>query len=162
MSIGVSAVVRPSSCVRLLQAGFCCAAIASSAWCDGRVGAVMCVIGGLAGMLRGLKKAKASRIDIFDVGQLRLTVYQHAGSAHAAVPVSLLAGSTLWPRLLLLRLGPARGAATALLVLPGTVDETAFRPLALACRAIAARSAEQECMQKKTWEKRRNKKSGTP
>ena len=144
MSIAVSAVVRPSFSVRLLHAGFCCAAIASSAWCDGRAGAVMCVIGGLLGMLRGLKKVKASRIDIFDVGQWRLTVYQHAGAARVAVPVSLLAGSTLWPQLLLLRLGPAGGAATALLVLPGTVDGAVFRPLALACRAIAARSVDQE------------------
>src|SRR5471030_558161 len=144
MSIAVSAVVRPSFSVRLLHAGFCCAAIASSAWCDARLSAVLCVVGGLAGMACGLKKAKASRLDIFDVGQLRLTVYQQVGAADAAVPVVLLDGSTLWPRLLLLRLGQAGGAATTLIVLPGTVEEVAFRPLALACRAIAVRSPEAE------------------
>lgn len=144
MSIAVSAVVRPSSCVRLLHAGFCCATIASAAWCDGRLGALLCVIGGLAGLAGGLKKAKPRRIDIFDVGQLRLTVYQQAGAACAAVPVVLLDGSTLWPRLLLLRLGQDGGPVTALVVLPGSVEVAAFRPLALACRAIAARSVEQE------------------
>lgn len=144
MSIAVSAVVRPSSGLRLLHAGFCCAAIASSACCDGRLGAALCVAGGLAALLCGRQNAKASRLDVFDVGQLRLTVYQQSGAAHAAVPVRLLDGSTLWPRLLLLRLGQAGGSAVALLVLPGTVEGAAFRPLALACRAISARSAEQE------------------
>ena len=84
------------------------------------------------------------RVDIFDVGPLRLTVYQQAGAAHAAVPVLLLDGSTLWPRLLLLRLGQVGGPVTALVVLPGTVEAAAFRPLALACRAVAARSDEPE------------------
>src|SRR5471030_162298 len=144
MSIAVSVVVRPSFGVRLLHVGFCCAAVASSACCDGWLGAALCVAGGLLPILCGRKKAKASRLDVFDVGQLRLTVYQQSGGAHAAVPVSLLDGSTLWPRLLLLRLGRAGAPVVALLVLPGTVEAAAFRPLALACRAISARGAGQE------------------
>lgn len=56
-----------------------------------------------------------------------------------AAPWRLLAGSTLWPGLLLLRLARAGGPATVLTVLPATVAPGAFRRLALACRTLAAR-----------------------
>ncbi|WP_295995920.1 hypothetical protein [Rugamonas sp.] len=73
-----------------------------------------------------------------------MAVYQKAGGVHAGVPVSLLGGSTLWPRLLVLRLGREDGGVATLLVLPDSVAAATFRPLALACRAIAARGAEAE------------------
>jgi hypothetical protein len=80
------------------------------------------------------------RIDISGVGQIRLTVYQARRDAGAvAESVTLMAGSTLWPGLLLLRLLAADGAVHVLLIWPGNVARQAFRPLSLACRAIAAR-----------------------
>ncbi|MES2114188.1 MAG: hypothetical protein V4578_03510 [Pseudomonadota bacterium] len=59
----------------------------------------------------------------------------------AEAPLVLLAGSTLWPDLLLLRLGSVDGPVRELLVVPGCVAGPAFRPLALACRAVAARAS---------------------
>lgn len=142
MSIASSAVVRPSRCVRLLHAGFCCCVIASAAWCEGRAGIALCVVAGLAGLIFVVKKTKPRRIDIVDVGTVRLAVYQQSGDAGAAVPVSLLGGSTLWPWLLVLRLGLAGGRVATLLVLPDSTAAVSFRLLALACRAIAARGGE--------------------
>ncbi|HAT31836.1 MAG TPA: hypothetical protein DCW29_13565 [Janthinobacterium sp.] len=90
---------------------------------------------------------KARRIDISGVGQIRLTVYQHMDGVDAngeGFAVSLMAGSTLWPGLLLLRLrreDGVDGADVALALWPGGA---AFRPLAVACRAIAARQGEWE------------------
>lgn len=78
-------------------------------------------------------------LDISPVGRIRVTVYQSMGSDGSDSGAELMAGSTLWPGFLLLRLRGADGGASTLLVWPGDVPEGAFRPLAVACRAIAAR-----------------------
>ncbi|MCC7642505.1 MULTISPECIES: hypothetical protein [unclassified Janthinobacterium] len=54
----------------------------------------------------------------------------------------LLPGSTLWPSLLVLCLADAVGRRTQVLVQRGG-SCAAFRPLAVACRAIAARNGEE-------------------
>lgn len=59
---------------------------------------------------------------------------------NGAEPLRLLPGSTLWPGLLMLRLGGAGGGIKVLAVLPDSVTRTGFRALALACRALAARA----------------------
>ena len=63
---------------------------------------------------------------------MRLAVYLHNGST-----LRLLGGSTLWPRLLLLRLADDAGRAQVLLVLPDSVAPAQWRALSLACRAVA-------------------------
>jgi hypothetical protein len=157
MSIAVSALVRPSLPLCLLRVTVCAGVIVSALVCPGWGWAVLCVAAGVAGLPWRGGNPKPRRIDISPVGQIRLTVYQQRGQvvatsactpqpAAAAVPVAqaplvLLAGSTLWPRLLLLRLGTVDGPVRELLVLPGCVAGPAFRPLALACRAVAARAS---------------------
>jgi len=147
MSIAVSALIRRSPGLRLLHAGFCGAVLLSSLACAGRAAALACVAGAAVGWWRGRRAgfaaATSCRIDISPVGQIRLTVQQSSGQPAAAVatdapPLSLLAGSTLWPGLLVLRLGEAdqasRLAVQAVLVLPDSVARASWRPLALACR----------------------------
>ena len=141
MSIAVSAVVRPSLGLRLLHGGFCVGVMLSAGCCAGPVGALLCVLAGLSGLLLLRRGTTLYAIDISGVGQLRLTVYQQAGDGVAAEPVRLLAGSTLWPGLLLLRLGRGDGRVATLAVLPDCVAPAAWRALALACRASAARTA---------------------
>ena len=67
-------------------------------------------------------------------------------AASSALPVApvlrLLPGSTLWPSLLVLCLADEAGRRTAVLAQRGR-GCTAFRPLAVACRAIAARGKEE-------------------
>jgi toxin CptA len=135
MSIAVSVIVRPSFGLRLAHAGLCCAVLASAAACPGVLAPLACLLLGALGWLCGRPRAIALRLDISGIGQLRLTVYQQRGSAQR-----LLDGSTLWPRLLLLRLAGEDGRVRVLALLPDSVAPAAWRPLALACRAAATHS----------------------
>ena len=165
MSIAVAAVIRTPVCLRLLQAvlGLCAVLAAcplSGAWrvaalsepgpgqlvggyALGWPGALPSATGGvfLLALLR--KRRKPQVLDISPVGQLRLGVYLEHGGAPLVPPVlRLLPGSTLWPSLLVLCLIDAAGRRTQVLVQRGSAC-TAFRPLAVACRAIAARSGDE-------------------
>ncbi|WP_215408939.1 hypothetical protein [Janthinobacterium sp. JC611] len=115
----------------------------------GGSGALLSAAGGvfLLALLRRRRKPQA--LDISPVGQLRLAVYLEHGAAPAtgagAVAASglrLLPGSTLWPSLLVLCLADAAGRRTQVLAQRGD-SCAAFRPLAVACRAIAARNREE-------------------
>lgn len=53
--------------------------------------------------------------------------------------VSMVEDSTLWPKLLLLRLRSNSGRLTILPILPDSVSFQSFRSLSVACRWIAAR-----------------------
>jgi hypothetical protein len=149
MSIAVSALVRPSSRVRLARVLVCAGVMASALYCPGRLWAAACVAAGAAGLPWRGGNPKPRRIDISPVGQIRLTVYQQTGAAVPApatitvspAPLALLTGSTLWPGVLFLRLGGVDGAVEQVLVVPGCVAGPAYRPLALACRAVAARAS---------------------
>jgi hypothetical protein len=118
--------------------------------------ALLSALGGVL-LLAALRwRRKPRTIDISPVGQVRLAVYlEHggvsetgvAGLAEPAGPavlsgLRLLPGSTLWPSLLVLCLADAAGRRTDVLVQRGS-SCAAFRPLAVACRAIAARSGEE-------------------
>ncbi|MGK5050283.1 hypothetical protein [Janthinobacterium sp. RB2P8] len=168
MSIAVAAVIGTPVCLRLLQAvlGLCAVLAAwplSGAWrvaalsgpglgqlvggyALGWAGALPSVAGGvfLLALLR--RRRKLQTLDISPVGQLLLAVYlEHGGAPSGSgvlVPsvLRLLPGSTLWPSLLVLCLADAAGRRTQVLVQRGS-SCVAFRPLAVACRAIAARSA---------------------
>ncbi|MDZ5635702.1 MULTISPECIES: hypothetical protein [unclassified Janthinobacterium] len=170
MSIAVAAVIRTPVCLRLLQAvlGLCAVLAAwplSGVWRSlpapgqlvgdyalGLPGALLSAAGGvfLLAFLRRRRKPQA--LDISPVGQLRLAVYlEHgevpeAGAATVVAPAGaglrLLPGSTLWPSLLVLCLADGAGRRTQLLAQRGG-SCTAFRPLAVACRAIAARNREE-------------------
>ncbi|NVI83459.1 hypothetical protein [Janthinobacterium sp. BJB401] len=169
MSIAVAAVIRTPVCLRLLQAvlGLCALLAAwplSGVWRSlpvpgqlvggyalGLFAALLSAAGGvfLLALLRWRRKPQA--LDISPVGQLRLAVYlEHggvpgsgaAGVIEAAPGLRLLPGSTLWPSLLVLCLADAAGRRTEVLVQRGG-SCAAFRPLAVACRAIAARNREE-------------------
>ena len=170
MSIAVAAVIRTPVCLRLLQAvlGLCALLAAwplSGDWraadlsgpglgqlvggyALGWPGALPSAAGGvfLLALLRQRRKPQV--LDISPVGQLRLAVYlEHGGAPSGAGPLvppvlRLLPGSTLWPSLLVLCLADAAGRRTQVLAQRGSAC-AAFRPLAVACRAIAARSGEE-------------------
>ncbi|GJI99879.1 hypothetical protein RugamoR64_04180 [Duganella rhizosphaerae] len=93
------------------------------------------MLAGLFGLWQGRPYRFARQLDISAVGQLRLTVYRETGMA-----LRLLEGSTVWPGLLLLRLGSDGGDVQLVTVLPDSVTRADWRALSLACRAIAART----------------------
>ncbi|WP_219114211.1 hypothetical protein [Janthinobacterium sp. UMAB-56] len=120
-------------------------------------GALLSAAGGVFLLVLLRRRRKPQALDISPVGQLRLAVYLERGGVaggsaggvvESAGPVPaapsglrLLPGSTLWPSLLVLCLADATGRRTDVLVQRGS-SSSAFRPLAVACRAIAARSRE--------------------
>lgn len=143
MSIAVSAVVRPSVCLRLLSAGFAAGGVAAAVMlaCAGGGAFYQAAAGAGASLLAGavcgyslLKNRTAHRIDISPVGLIRVTVYQQEGTGGEAI---LMAGSTLWPGFLMLRLRGARGRVQVLAIWPGDVADGAFRELAVAYRALS-------------------------
>jgi toxin CptA len=152
MSIAVSAIVRPSLCLRLSLAAFAILAIGFGSMLVLRQQAYSWpLFGACASLLAAsslsfflLENGNPHQIDISGVGQIRLTVYQlmPGGVRADGSLVTLMAGSTLWPGLLVLRLRAADGAVVVLPVLFDSVGAGLFRPLSVACRSIAARSGD--------------------
>lgn len=132
MSIAVSVSVRPSRGLRFAHAGLCCCVLASAALCPGVVAPLLCLLAGALAWLVGRAPSIAQQLDISGVGRVRLAVYQYNG-----VPQCVLAGSTFWPCLLVLRLGDAAGGRRAVVLLADSVAPSQWRVLAVACRAAA-------------------------
>lgn len=119
--------------------------------------AMLSALGGVALLLLLRRRRKPQALDISPVGQLRLAVYlEHGaapgawggetqagqGGAAASTLLRLLPGSTLWPALLVLCLADGQGRGVTVLAQHGR-GCPAFRQLAVACRAIAARGKEE-------------------
>ena len=163
MSIALTVVVLPSRSLRLLAAGFGAALLAAAlaagllapaGFTAGAVVAAALLFAGVCLLHAALRPAMVHRIDISGVGRIRLTVQQDVRFlAAGGMPVALLSGSTLWPRLMLLRFGPADAAVDGrvaaigrlvrwragrcVVVFPDSVAPDAFRALVVALGAIA-------------------------
>ena len=150
MSIALSVVVRPSRLLRcgLLLFGAAHGALALAlyagvaaplAWPGAVAGAALLCAGLL--VHAALRRRTPHQIDVSGVGELRVTVQHHSGAPLAGpARMRLLPGSTIWPQLLVLRLGAApRGAVLTLPVLPDSLPPAQFRALAVACMCIARR-----------------------
>ncbi|NVD97245.1 protein YgfX [Massilia sp. BJB1822] len=133
MSIATTAIVRPSSVLRWLQAAMCVAALAAGLLLERPM--LLCLA--CAGLGWQAREVKVWRIDISAVGQLRLTVYQELGAAVGPL-LRLLPGTLLWSGLMLLRLEDGVGRRRYLVLLPDSVAPAEWRALALALRAVAA------------------------
>ncbi|HEX9173120.1 MAG TPA: flagellar hook-length control protein [Telluria sp.] len=150
MSIAVSAVVKPSRRLRALVLTYGFANLAAALvvglllperFVLGPVTAFCFLAAGAVLLSSAVRATKMRQIDISGLGQVRLTVQQDMACNDAdAVAVALLAGSTIWPRLLLLRLGHPDGTVTVLPVLRDSVASSVFRPLSVALGAIGGRS----------------------
>jgi toxin CptA len=157
MSIAVTVVVHRSLCLRLLLAGFGALALAfgwmifvrQQAFAWPLTGAGASALAALVLIYSLFKNRNTHRIDISGVGQIRLTVYPYTRVASMrgcdvrtsenSTVVELMAGSTLWPGLLVLRLRAEDGGVVVVPVFIDSVGAALFRPLSVACRVIAAR-----------------------
>jgi toxin CptA len=127
MSIAASVVVRPSLCLRLLQAGLCASVLA--------VGLLLrqpLLL--LALVAAPPRKVNPCRIDVSGYGHIRLTVYQQTCRA------VLLPGCTVWPWLMLLHLEEEGGRRRWLAILPDSAPAAARRRLAVAVLALAEKA----------------------
>lgn len=157
MSIAVSAVVNPSRSL-LIAVGSMCVAIAFAAGMIGsaKIGdltnhlrwliAGSCILAVFLGFYWTVRSRKTFRIDISDIGQIRLEEYIGAGrfsslaEAAKSKVVILLPDSTIWPHLLLLRLRGEDNQITVLPILRDCVENDDFRVLSVACRWIATQN----------------------
>ncbi|WP_348696521.1 protein YgfX [Duganella fentianensis] len=161
MSIAASVVLRPSVCLRWLCCAMRCAVCLTALAAPEQGWSLLCVV--LAAGARRQPECGLQQLDISAGGQWYLSVYQKTaqstlqkaalntatqGSMPACVAVRttvtphahyLLAGSLIWPSLLLLHLGVAGQHGRYLLVLPDSVSAADWRALMLASRALAAR-----------------------
>lgn len=169
MSIAVTVVIAPSRCLRCLLAGFgasllaaaCAVGLATSPAFAAAPYVALALLFGAARVLHAaLGPAMVHRIDISGPGQLRLTVQQGVRrDKFEALPASLSAGTTLWPRMLLLCLETSSGdggdgvddgvrgwrmrrwlaarrsAPCTVVVLPDSLPPEAFRALVVALGA---------------------------
>jgi hypothetical protein len=151
VSIAMTVVIAPSRRLRCLLGGFGASLFAAACavgflsplrFTAAPVVAAALLFAGLCVAHAALRRAMVHRVDISGPGQLRLTVQQGVRiDAGAALPVAILPGSTLWPRLLMLRFGAAGGsrgwfAIRTVAVLPDSVAPEAFRLLAVALGAV--------------------------
>jgi toxin CptA len=149
MSIAVSVPLAPSRLLLSLQLAFAalCLVMAGAAaagrlgplWAPAlTVGACLLAAAATAAVpLRTTSRPTARALDVLGPGSLVLTVQQGDGEARR-LAVRLLADSTLWPGLLVLRFD----VAPALVLLPDSLPPGQFRRLAMALRAVAARPAD--------------------
>ena len=105
------------------------------------------------GFYHGVRHRKTLHIDISGSGQIRIAeVLPMTSCASADRPhfradatvVGVIANSTIWPNLLMLRLRSDEGCVAVLPILQDSVSQEAFRALSVACRWIAARSGRRE------------------
>lgn len=146
MSIAVTVVIAPSRCLRCLLAGFgaflfaaaCAVGLAASpGFAAAPCVAAALLFAAVCVLHAALGPAMVHRIDISGPGQIRLTVKQGVRQDKCkGLPARLSAGSTLWPRMLLLCLETADGTRipmrTSVAVLPDSLPPEAFRALAVA------------------------------
>lgn len=161
MSIAASVVVNPSRFL-LAAVGGMCIGIAFFAGMIGlgRIGelstsvraltAGSCIFSAFSGFYWTVRARKTFRIDISDIGQIRLEEYIGSGKCSLLAEgakskvVSLMADSTIWPHLLLLRLKSEDDQIKVLAILRDCVEDDAFRTLSIACRWIAAQTIDAE------------------
>lgn len=173
MSIAVSAIVKSSRLLQLIVGAIglftvSLAILISADWIGyfpffSKIIIVgVCVAATVTCLFYVFQSTKAHRIDISNIGQIRLTVYHVYQRLHCTLLydflqnrqgrravdesnlngeiVYLMDASTLWPQLLLLRLQSDNGRKHILCILPDCVSPESFRSLLIACRWIAAHS----------------------
>lgn len=110
--------------------------------------ASVCAIASGSLVLFPVARRKSFRIDVTGIGQIRLVDTSPVAEARAPNPaagsgevVQLLRGSTFWSSMMVLRLRSCSGRVTVLVLLPDSMDRSAFHALSVAGRWIAARQS---------------------
>jgi len=155
MSIAVSADIKPSRLLLIMMAAaavavaligviFAFALVGQLSFVFRMALAGACIVAAILAFWLVLKNRKTVWLHISGTGQIRLvehhaTVRVKPGSQVMSGGLAqLLAGSTVWPNLLLLRLRLESGRVRTIPVLPDSVPRETFRALQVACRWVAS------------------------
>jgi hypothetical protein len=151
MSIAVSADIKPSRLLLLIM-GFACLCVAlvgvvacllmpgQLSWQTRGVLAAVCVLAAAVALFLVLRERKTVWLHISGTGQIRMVEHLASGNSRAKPQVmkaglaQLLAGTTIWPGLLFLRLRLENGKIRTIPILSDSVSEDTFRALSVACR----------------------------
>lgn len=151
MSIAVSADIKPSRLLLLIMASAClCVALvgigvsllmpAPLSYAMRGTLAVVCLLAAIIALLQVLRSRRTVWLHISATGQIRVVEHLVRSSARAKPQVmkaglaQLLAGTTIWPGLLLLRLRLESGKTRTIPILSDSVSQDTFRALSVACR----------------------------
>ncbi|BEV15016.1 flagellar hook-length control protein [Herbaspirillum sp. DW155] len=150
MSIAVSADIKPSRLLLLVSAfASLCVALTgvllafgmsgSLSWTARCLLAMACILAAALALALVLRGRKVIWLHISGTGQIR--VVEHLLPSARAKPqvmkaglAQLLAGSTIWPGMLFLRLRLENGKTRTIPILTDSVSEDTFRALSVACR----------------------------
>jgi hypothetical protein len=113
--------------------------------------ATLLLMVGLALVYSSSRARKSFQLDISGLGEIRLREHDTGAAAYPVKSsrdtqaqgetVQLMDDSTIWPRLLALRLRRSDGSRMDLVVLPDMVSPASFRALVVAVQWIAARDS---------------------
>lgn len=159
MSIAVSADIKPSRLLLILMAVasvivafigviFAFALVGQLSFIFRMALAAVCVLAAALAFWLVLQNRKAVWLHISGTGQIRLVEHHAVARAKTGSQVmrggvaQLLAGSTVWPNLLLLRLRLDNGRVRTIPILPDSVPQETFRALQVACRWVASHNSE--------------------
>lgn len=159
MSIAVSADIKPSRLLLIMAATVAITvAIIGIIFALALIGqlsvvirlsvAVVCLVVAMLAFWSALRNRKAVWLHISGAGQIRLVEHQAMVQTRTGSLVmtgglaQLLAGSTVWPNLLLLRLRLENGRVRTIPILPDSVSKETFKALQVACRWVASHQRE--------------------
>ncbi|MCW5299820.1 protein YgfX [Herbaspirillum lusitanum] len=155
MSIAVSADIKPSRLLLIMMAAaavavafigviFAFALVGQLSFVFRMSLAGACIIAAALAFWLMLRNRTTVWLHISGTGQIRLVEHHAVVRAKPGSQVmsgglaQLLAGSTVWPNLLLLRLRLENGRIRTIPVLPDSVPKETFRALQVACRWVAS------------------------
>ena len=159
MSIAVSADIKPSRLLLIMMATtavilaligivFAFALVGQLSFIPRMALAAACALAALLACWQMRQNRQAVWLHISGTGQIRLVEHHAKVQAKAGSRVmsgglaQLLAGSTVWPNLLLLRLRLENGKLRTIPVLKDSVSAETFRALQVACRWVASHNSD--------------------
>lgn len=156
-TIAVSADIKPSRLLLLITAFACLCVLLVGMVCllmPGQLSlllratlAAACFIAAASALFLILRGRKTIWLHISATGQIRVVEHLISSSSARAKPqvmraglAQLLAGTTIWPGMLFLRLRLENGKTRTIPILSDSVSEDTFRALSVACRWLVSRN----------------------
>ncbi|KAF1045061.1 MAG: hypothetical protein GAK35_01515 [Herbaspirillum frisingense] len=127
-------------CVALVGVVACLLMPGQLSWLARGSLAVVCILAAAIALFQVLRGRKTVWLHISGTGQIRVVEHLAASAARAKPQVmkaglaQLLAGTTVWPGMLFLRLRLESGKTRTIPILSDSVSEDTFRALSVACR----------------------------
>ncbi|MBO9535940.1 MAG: flagellar hook-length control protein [Herbaspirillum sp.] len=143
-------------CVVVAGVAVCLSMPGQLSWSLRATSAAACFIAAATALFLVLRARKTIWLHISATGQIRVVEHLISSSSARAKPqvmkaglAQLLAGTTIWPGMLFLRLRLENGKTRTITILSDSVSEDTFRALSVACRwLISHNTAKAQMLEK--------------